>query len=418
MRAGIRSLCKEERGVSVVIGAMLMLLIMATLYGTIQAYHVPIWNKDVEFEHLNVVHDDMMTFKSDVEDVALSGESKSSNIQMGVRYPNRIFLANPGPGVAGALTSETVEVLIEYTIDGGEPITESYNSNRIIYEVQGTVDSPKLVYEHGVIIRDYGSASATTDEQSLIVGDEIYIPVLTGDLTAASSMETESIALKPLSQSYSCTNIQSANITLSTDYPAVWEQLLAGTSTAVWPVNVTIGTSEIEITSTEVIIISTAIRQISFPMVDITADALYAGMIDFNTTSASESAFIIGGGTGLDNLKKNSARYVPMFNAGRSATESDVQQSMPMAGTVSDFYVILDTGPGNGKSYTFVVRKNGDNTPAPVTCTISDTDTTGYDLANSVDFNIGDLISIMATPSSGNPTESAMSWTAKFSPSQ
>ena len=42
-----------------VLGAMLMLLIMATLYGTIQAYHVPIWNKDVEFEHLDVVHDDL-----------------------------------------------------------------------------------------------------------------------------------------------------------------------------------------------------------------------------------------------------------------------------------------------------------------------------------------------------------------------
>ncbi len=47
MRAGIRSLWKEERGVSVVIGAVLILLIVAAMWGTIQAYHVPIWNKDV-----------------------------------------------------------------------------------------------------------------------------------------------------------------------------------------------------------------------------------------------------------------------------------------------------------------------------------------------------------------------------------
>ena len=66
MRTGIRSLCEEERGVSVVIGAMLMLLIMAMLYGITQAYHVPIWNKDIEYEHLNTVHDDMMTLKSNV----------------------------------------------------------------------------------------------------------------------------------------------------------------------------------------------------------------------------------------------------------------------------------------------------------------------------------------------------------------
>jgi len=280
MRAEIRSLWKEERGTSVVLGAMLMLLIVATLFGTVQAYHVPIWNKDVEFEHLSMVHDDMMTFKSDVEDVALSREPKSSNIRMGVRYPNRIFLANPGTGVAGALTSDNTAVSIEYTIDGlGDPtITTSYNSNRIIYEVQGTIDSPKLVYEHGVIIRDYGDASATTDEQSLIVGDEIYIPVLIGNLTASSSMETESIEIKPLSQSYSRSKIKSVTITMDTAYPEAWEQLLAGTSTADTTV-------QVDLEQSEIVIVSTAVRQISFPAGDVTADALYAGLAIFSTKS-------------------------------------------------------------------------------------------------------------------------------------
>ena len=280
MRAEIRSLWKEESGVSVVLGAILMLLIVATLFGTVQAYHVPIWNKDVEFEHLSMVHDDMMTFKSDVEDVALSREPKSSNIRMGVRYPNRIFLANPGTGVAGALTSDNTAVSIEYTIDGlGDPtITTSYNSNRIIYEVQGTIDSPKLVYEHGVIIRDYGDASATTDEQSLIVGDEIYIPVLIGNLTASSSMETESIEIKPLSQSYSRSKIKSVTITMDTAYPEVWEQLLAGTSTADTTV-------QVDLEQSEIVIVSTAVRQISFPAGDVTADALYAGLATLSTKS-------------------------------------------------------------------------------------------------------------------------------------
>jgi hypothetical protein len=216
-----------------VIGAMLMLLIVAAMLGTIQFYHVPDWNKDVEYEHLNVVHDDMMTLKSDVEDVALSREPKSSNIHMGVRYPSRMFLANPGPGVAGALTSDNVPVSIVYTIDGlGDPtITQTYNSNRISYEVQGTVDCPKLVYEHGVIIKDYGGESTSADEQSLITSDGVYIPVLLGSLTSISSMETQSIEIKPLSQSYNRANIKSVTITLDTDYPEVWEQLLAGTGT-------------------------------------------------------------------------------------------------------------------------------------------------------------------------------------------
>ncbi len=280
MRTEIHSLWKEERGGSVAIGAILMLLIVVAMWGTIQAYYVPDWNEDVEYEHLNIVHDDMIMFKSDVEDVAISEVPKSSDFRMGVRYPNRMFLANPGAGVAGSLTSENVSVSIVYIIDAvGDPmITTNYASNRIIYEVQGTVDSPKLVYEHGVVIRDYGNEYATTDEQSLIIGDEIFIPVLTGNLTASSSMETESIALKPLTASYSRDNIKSVTITLNTAYPQVWEDLLAGTSTADTTVSVNQTQNQITITST-------AIRQINFAAGDMTADALYAGMVTLSTTT-------------------------------------------------------------------------------------------------------------------------------------
>jgi len=262
----------------VVIGAMLMLLIMATLYGTIQTYYVPIWNENVEYEHLNIINDDMMTFKSDVEDVALSEAPKSSDFRMGVRYPNRIFLVNPGPGVAGALTSDNVAVSIQYIIDAFEEptVTYTYSSNRVIYEVQGTIDSPKLVYEHGVIIRDYGNEYATADEQSLIMGDEIYLPILTGNLTASSSMETESIALKPMSYFYSRSKIKSVTVTIDTAYPQVWEQLLAGTSTASTTVEVNEEQSQIVITST-------AIEQIGFPTGEATADALYAGLATLST---------------------------------------------------------------------------------------------------------------------------------------
>ncbi len=216
-----------------VIGAILMLLVVAAMWGTTQGFLVPDWNKDVEYEHLNMVNDDMMTFKSDVEDVALSGEPKSSDLRMGVRYPNRMFLANPGPGVAGSLTSGNVSVTIAYTIDGlGDPvITQNYTSNRVIYEVQGSIDRPRLVYEHGVIIRDYGGESASADEQPLIAGDRVYIPVLLGSLTSLSAMDTQSIEIKPLSQSNSRANIKAATITLDTDYPEVWEDLLAGTGT-------------------------------------------------------------------------------------------------------------------------------------------------------------------------------------------
>jgi hypothetical protein len=239
-------LWKDERGVSVILGALLMFVIVVTLYATIQAYQVPIWNRQVEFEHLSQVFDDMMRFKSDVEDVALSKVPKSSDIQLGMRYPNRMFLANPGPGVAGILTSENVTITVEYTIDSaGEPtLTKTYNSNRVVYEAQGTIDSPKLVYEHGVIIRDYGDASATTDAQSLVLGKEIYVPVIIGSLGSKSSMETESIEVRPLTESFTRSRIKSVKVTLDTAYPEVWKELFAAEGVPVYDDLIIDGTTE------------------------------------------------------------------------------------------------------------------------------------------------------------------------------
>ena len=121
---------QEERGVTAVLGAMLIFLIIVTMWGIIQAYHVPLWNEDVEYEHLDDIYEDLVTLKSDIEDVALLNVPKTSDISMGVRYPGRVFLANPGAGVSGSLTSDDVAVSIEYTLNTpGDPvITENYTS--------------------------------------------------------------------------------------------------------------------------------------------------------------------------------------------------------------------------------------------------------------------------------------------------
>lgn len=77
-----------------------------------------------------------MTLKSDIEDVALLKAPKSSKMQMGVRYLDRMFLVNPGPGVLGTLTSENVGVTVQYTLDvpGNPTFTRTYDSNRIAHQ--------------------------------------------------------------------------------------------------------------------------------------------------------------------------------------------------------------------------------------------------------------------------------------------
>ncbi len=279
MKGKVMDFWRDKRGVSVILGAILMFMIVAALYSTVQAYQVPIWNQAVEYEHLNMAYDDMMSLKSNVENVALLSAPKSSNIRMGIRYPNRMFLINPGPGVAGTVRTEQVSVTVQctYNTPGNPTLTKTYNSQRIVYEAYGTVTGPRLVYEHGVIIKDYGNASVTSDEQRLIVANEIYIPVLIGELAPRASMETESITLRPLTETETTPGrIQSAKITLETAYPQVWHDLFDA-SANITSANITYSVNQV------VINVGLPVRQGTFPKVEVTTPALYAGLIRLST---------------------------------------------------------------------------------------------------------------------------------------
>jgi hypothetical protein len=264
----------NKEAVSTVIGAMLLLAIVVIVYTTIQVSQVPGWNKGVELDHMNVVYSDMQSLKSDIENAAMLKTPKSSNIHLGVRYPNRMFFINPGVGVSGSLTVEDdVEIMVTYTNASGS-YTETYNSSRITYEADGIINSPKLVYEHGIIIRDFGIRNRTKDVQSLIVENNIYIPVVSGSSNPTSSMETESLEIKPYTGTSTCTKVEYVNITMDTNYPNVWSDLLAD-------VNTSETNAIIDISGKMMYINSSAPRYIVFPNQTAT-EALYSGIITFS----------------------------------------------------------------------------------------------------------------------------------------
>jgi hypothetical protein len=180
----------------------------------------------VEYDHLDVVYADIMSMKSDIEDVALLTSPKSSDIHLGVRYPERAIFMNPGEGAAGMLTIESdVNISITYTTSGAVPITINYSSSRITYELYGTIGSPKYVYEHGILIKDFRTSSVTTDEQKLIVGDTVYIPILNlpeAKNLSSSSMDVESLTIHPYMKASTDLNVKSINITFDTAYPGIW----------------------------------------------------------------------------------------------------------------------------------------------------------------------------------------------------
>jgi hypothetical protein len=103
---------------------------------------------------------------------------------------------------------------------------------------------------------------------------------------------------------------------------------------------------------------------------------------------------------------------VPLYEGVLHASETPAQQVLPIAGSISSFYVRLSGNPNAGRSYSFVVRINGADTA--LACTIADAATSCSDTTHSVAVTAGSLIAIHAV-GTANPTGRTMVWSAVFS---
>ena len=256
---------KDENAVSEVIGVMIILMVLVLYLGTIQAYEVPKWNTELEIRQFDIAYSDFINLRSNLEDVSAKNIPKTNSIHMGVRYPLRYMLYNPGPGAAGTITMYPVNITVDLKFLEGNSSTRNYSSRGIVYRLDGQSSFPDIIYEHGIIIRNFGKTNITDDQQSLLINNEIFIPVINWSMGPGSSMETISLNLKPYSTATS-SNVTNLNITMDTEYPAVWSELLNGT-------NATVSDNKININ------ISFSSHNITLPIIDATGEPIYTNMI-------------------------------------------------------------------------------------------------------------------------------------------
>ncbi|MDW7725557.1 MAG: hypothetical protein SCH70_00355 [Candidatus Methanoperedens sp.] len=217
---------KDEKAVSEIVGVMLLLLIGVVYLGVIQAYEVTEWNKEIERQHFDKVYSDFATLRSDLENVAILDIPKSTNINMGVRYPERFMLNNPGPGVYGTISTYPLNVSISYENSSGNTYYKNYTSNGIEYKMNGLLPLPKLVYENGLIIQDYGNINISVDDrQKVTTGDNIYIPIINGTIGSVSSISLETFTILPMKKNVNKEQFDSMNVSIETRYPDIWQKL-------------------------------------------------------------------------------------------------------------------------------------------------------------------------------------------------
>ncbi len=236
-------LIDNEDGVSEIVGFMLILFIIMMFMSMLQVYEVPKWNKDLEIVLIDNVRNDFLGIQHDINTAAIENAQITSNLHMGVRYPEHFMLRNPGPGASGTLTFEPVNV--NMTIDFNKT---NYTSYRIKYKMNGISNQPEMIYEHGLIISDFGSVQFNDSSQSIIGENRIFLPLIFSQFQSVTSMTSESLNLLPVSSDnyYVKSDPSAINILLETNYPDLWNKTIGNISgvnltniSGKWYINIT-----------------------------------------------------------------------------------------------------------------------------------------------------------------------------------
>lgn len=377
-------LLNNERGVSEIVGAMFILLILVLYLGVMQTYELPQWNKELEKQGFDLAYKDFLDLRSDIEDSSIKNMPVTSSMHTGVRYPERFMLRNPGQGAYGVINTYPLRINISYNSNGTD-INENYTSLGFVYEMKGISEFPRIIYEHGMVIQDFRSWINSDDVNHLATENGIFIPYLTG-LDQLYSTDSETFNILPVTQYLFTDGISKMNVTLETKYPGVWANMSPVSRPAGSQYNVNNG--EIRITN----ISGFNLRNLSLPITSsLSEGSIFSGMIRFtdtdtviytvsnnmtvtnsitnnftNTTITNITNNITNNAiTNITNNLTNNISNIVLMDSSNCSTPGryiwDIHQgcvNLPTSASVSKFIIqdIKLTGPTSQNNFTFIVK--------------------------------------------------------------
>jgi hypothetical protein len=237
-RARLRT---DDRGVSEVIGALLMFALLVLLLVLVQVNAVPAANQQVEFEHNQRVQGDLQELQDAILLAASTGREGVVSVETGTGYPSRLFLFNP-PRAAGTIErTATGTVEIRNALASGDtgdyvdgtPLT--FDSGGLAYRPNYNEygGAPTTVYENGVLYGNFtGNRSVIQERGAIVSGRDVSLVALQGTL-ATSSSNSVSVGVTPISaptRTVSVTNAAAGSpITLVVPTrlgPDAWREIL------------------------------------------------------------------------------------------------------------------------------------------------------------------------------------------------
>lgn len=199
----------DSRGVSEVLGTILVFGLVVMVMTAIQVAGVPAANQEVEFEHSVRVQGDMQDLDTRITQAGSLDTEGAVALETGVRYPPRFFFLNPGPTAGTIVTSDADQVTISNVKTQNAETDEflvanggyAFDTRTIAYapSYNELHNAPTTRYEHGVLYNvDDGGDVAVFDTGSIIDGRRVSLTAIEGDLSA-SSTQTVNVRAVPIS---------------------------------------------------------------------------------------------------------------------------------------------------------------------------------------------------------------------------
>lgn len=198
----------DDRGVSEVLGAILVFGLVIALIALIQLHAVPAANANVEANHYDQVQEDPGRLQGAFSRAATGGPSEAVQLSLGTRYPSRFILINPPP-VSGTLRTDDARSLTlnnvsavdgetaDYLATDGGPL--SFDTHSIVYTPEyNHIDDPgSTVFETGVRYKQFRDGENVQEPGVLVDGRTITLVTVDGELseTAVSSTTISPVPL-------------------------------------------------------------------------------------------------------------------------------------------------------------------------------------------------------------------------------
>lgn len=201
------ALGRDDRGVSALLGGILLFALVIALVALLQVSAVPASNAQVEFEHNQRVQGDMQELLESQSRVTSVGSEAAVRVETGTGYPQRFLLLNP-PRPSGSLRtggdSQFVVDNVQATGETGDywdGTARQFTTTTLTYQPNYNeyASAPRTVLEHGTLYNQHGNGETTIVERgALINGQRISLVSLQGSLSTTSDRST-AVGLTPIS---------------------------------------------------------------------------------------------------------------------------------------------------------------------------------------------------------------------------